>query len=583
VRDSATVGLDGSVRQSLLEVVGLTTQILTPAGARTVVHELSFTVHPNEVLALIGESGSGKSLTAQSITGLLPSPPARVVSGTAHFEGRDLLAMSKRELRLLRGDRIGMIFQEPLAALNPMMPVGDQIAETLVTHRGLTWQAARAETLRLLDRVRIHDPKSRAKLYPASLSGGMCQRIVIAAALACKPSLVIADEPTTALDATVQAEILSLLKELQAEVGCGVIFITHDMGIVRQVADRIVVMQNGRSVETGTTSDIFATPKCAYTRVLIDATSPATPKPATASVVSPLPSPLLIENLSLSFPRAPAMTSFTTPDRLFALDGISLTMNEGQTLALVGESGSGKTTLARAILGLTRTDNGRILVGGLDVEADRDCLRGRVQYVFQDPQSSLDPRWRAWQSVIEPLRLSGEHNTQILRANAAKLMRQVGLADFLDRFPHELSGGQRQRLGIARALSAAPQLIIADEPVSALDPSTRLQVLDLFEQIQQDTHVPMLFITHDFAVVTRVAHRVAVMRFGRVVELGPTAAVLGNPQHAYTRALINAAISGSVHELPHTSGHRIGPKGSTRPWNAASKVSDGHFVEIAET
>ncbi|MBB1250952.1 ABC transporter ATP-binding protein [Rhizobium sp. G21] len=569
-----------STDQPLLSVRGLTTKILTAAGPRTVVDGLSFDVKDNEILAIIGESGSGKSVATQSIMGLMPSPPAKVVGGQALFEGRDLLAMPPIELRALRGNRIGMIFQEPMAALNPMMAVGDQIAEALVTHRGLAWNAARAETLRLLDRVRIPDAAGRAKLHPSSLSGGMCQRVVIAAALACKPSLVIADEPTTALDATVQAEIIALIRDLQQEVGCGVIFITHDMGVVRQIADRILVMQTGRAIETGSRIDILDRPTQDYTRLLIKATSPATPKPPASAVATVSAPPLVIEDLIVSFARTRSMTSFKSQDRLFAMDGASLTVSEGETVALVGESGSGKTTIARAILGLVEPDNGRVLLKGQDVNTSGGRTRGRVQFIFQDPQSSLDPRYRAWRSVIEPLMLGGERDKVLLRRKAENLMAKVGLdGRYLDRYPHELSGGQRQRLGIARALSVKPDLVIADEAVSALDATTRLQVLELFEQIQAETRLPILFITHDFAVVTRIAHRVAVMRFGRMVEIGPTASVLAEPRHAYTRALIAAAQGGQVGALPASRGHRIGLKNSQRDWRPLVEVAPGHFVE----
>ncbi|WP_341678083.1 ABC transporter ATP-binding protein [Niveibacterium sp. SC-1] len=562
----------------LLSVANLTTCILTPAGPRTVVDGLDFTVEAGEVLALIGESGSGKSVATQSLLGLLPSPPGRVVAGTALFEGRDLLALTPAQLQQVRGNRIGAIFQEPMAALNPMLPVGEQIAETLVTHRNMDRQAARAEALRLLDRVRIPDAAARARLHPVALSGGMCQRVVIAAVLACKPALVIADEPTTALDATVQAEILALLRELQAESGCGIVCITHDMDVVRQIADRVLVMRSGRAVESGTRDAVLQAPRHDYTRMLIEATRPATPRAPVAPAPKVATDPLVIEDLTVSFPRAQSLLAVRRAERLFAVDGVSLRVRAGETLALVGESGSGKSTLARAILGLAGIDAGRVRVQGRDVVTERERLRGRVQYVFQDPQSSLDPRWRAWQSVAEPLRLAGERRPGVLRETAAACMARVGLADHADRYPHELSGGQRQRLGIARALSVAPDLVIADEAVSALDAATRLQVLELLDRIQRDTGLPLLFITHDFSVVTRIAHRVAVLRFGQLLEIGPTAAVLQRPQHAYTRALIAAAMTGEAASLPGSRGHRLGAAGSQRPWRPMREVGDGHFV-----
>ena len=570
-------GTEVEASESLLHVHELTTELLTRAGPRVVVDRLSFDVRAGEVLAIVGESGSGKSVAMQSLLGLLPSPPGLVTGGSAHFEGRDLLRLPAAELRKLRGNRIGMIFQEPMSALNPVLRVGDQIAETLVAHRGMGWGAARAEAVRLLDRVRIPDAAGRAQLTPSALSGGMRQRVVIAAAIACKPALIVADEPTTALDATVQAEILELLRELQREMGCAVILITHDMAVVRQVAGRMLVMRQGQVLERGITAEVLAAPQADYTRTLIAATLPASGGPQSLGLRGARPA-LAVEDLVISFPRSTSLTSFAAQERLFAVDGISLTIAEGETLALVGESGSGKTTLARAILGLATIDAGRVRLAGEDIASNPAAARGKVQFVFQDPQASLDPRYRAWQSVSEPLRLAGESDKSKLRSKAAELLGLVGLdAGYLDRFTHELSGGQRQRLGIARALSVSPKLVIADEAVSALDATTRLQVLELFQQIQKQTALPFLFITHDFAVVTRVAHRVAVMRFGRLVEIGPTEAVMRNPQHAYTRALI-ASATGAATASPPSRGHRIGKAGSQRDWQPMRDLGNGHLV-----
>lgn len=569
----------------LLAVTGLRTEVLTRTGPRVVVDDLSFSVEPGEVLAIIGESGSGKSVAMQSLVGLLPSPPMRVAAGSALFKDLDLLKQPETVLRTVRGNHIGLIFQEPMSALNPMMPVGDQIAEAIVTHRSMGWSAARAEAIRLLDRVRIADAAGRSRLVPSALSGGMRQRVVIAAALACKPALVIADEPTTALDATVQAEILALLWELRAEVGCAVLFITHDMAVVRQIADRVLVMQHGRAIESGTRDALLANPVADYTRTLIAASAAAQPKPiaTTPSVETPRPPPLAIEDLVVSYPRSQSMFSFSKAERLFAVDGVSLTVGAGETVALVGESGSGKTTIARAILGLVNPEVGRIRINGEDVTTAGEWRRSRVQFVFQDPQSSLDPRYKAWQSVTEPLRIAGERNASRLRDKAATLLGQVGLgASYLDRLTHELSGGQRQRLGIARALSSSPDIIIADEAVSALDATTKLQVLELFEELQAATHLPLLFITHDFAVVSRIARTVAVMRFGRLVELGPTASVLATPQHPYTQSLIAAGSGASKSLAPSAAGHRIAAPGTQRTWRPMREALAGHFVAEEE-
>jgi peptide/nickel transport system ATP-binding protein len=562
--------------EPLLRVSELTTEVLTAAGPRIVVGQLSFDVGKAEILSIIGESGSGKSVAMRSLVGLLPQPPLLVTRGIARFEGRDLLTMPPAELRSVRGRRIGMIFQEPMSALNPAMSVGDQIAEPLVEHFGTDWRTARAEAVRLLDRARIPDAAARARLAPAELSGGMRQRVVIAAALACKPSLIIADEPTTALDASVQSEILGLLRELQREVGCSVILITHDMSVVRQVADRVLVMRNGRGVEQGTCADILTAPHAAYTQALVAASLPLTIDPPEIVAIDAGTDALTVKDLVVSFPREHRLFAIRKSERLFALDGVSFSLARGETLALVGESGSGKTTLARAILGLVPVEDGRIWLDGTDLVERPSAASGAVQYVFQDPQTSLDPRWPVWRSATEPLRLAGRSSD--LRANAARLFAEVGLNDsHLDRFPHQLSGGQRQRVGIARALSVSPSLVIADEAVSALDATTRLQVLDLLQAIQRRTGVPFLFITHDLAVVSRIAQRVAVMRFGRLVELGPVARVLSAPAHPYTRSLIDAALGKVAAPLPD-GGHRIGPSGSRRTWSTMLKIAPGHFV-----
>ena len=566
--------------QALLSVEGLTTEILTPAGPRSLAQDVSFAVRPRELLAVVGESGSGKSITMLSVLGLLPEPVA-VTAGHVVFEGQDLLALRPDDLRRIRGDRIGMIFQEPMSALNPVLSVGAQIAETLTVHRGLGRGAARAEAVRLLDRVRIPNAADRARLYPHQLSGGMRQRVVIAAAIACKPALLIADEPTTALDTTVQAEIVRLLAELRNDVGCAVVLITHDMGLVRDVADTVVVMSGGRVLEHGSREAVLTQPREAYTRTLIAASLPATAAPHPPSAPS---KPVLdVRDLIVSFPLRSGVFSGRRGHRLFAVDGVSFSVSPGETLALVGESGSGKTTIARALLGLAAIDAGGVWIGAKDVRASARG-RGTVQFVFQDPQASLDPRIRAWQSVIEPLVLAGEKDNSRLRVDATRLFADVGLGPgHLDRFPHELSGGQRQRLGIARALSVGPRVLIADEAVSALDASTRLQVLDLLAELQRRTSVAILFITHDFGVVSRLAHRVAVMRFGRILEIGRTAAVLGNPRHPYTQALL-AAVPGNAGGVtspppPIPPGaHRSAPAGTPTPWHPLQMVAEDHAV-----
>jgi peptide/nickel transport system ATP-binding protein len=522
----------------LLAVEGLATEILTPTGPRRILGGVSFTVNPGEVVALVGESGSGKSMTMQAITGLLPQP-AIVSKGTAVFQGRDLLRLPARALRSIRGDRIGMIFQEPMSALNPMLAVGDQIAETLTTHRGLGWTAARAEAVRLLDRVRVVDAKRVARLRPHELSGGMRQRVVIGAAIACRPALIIADEPTTALDASVQVEVIALLDELRHEVGCAILLITHDIGLVGEIADRACVMLKGEIVETGSAKAVIASPRTAYARALVTASLPAS-QPGRPPV-APAEPVLEVRDLTVSFGLRRSLFARSGKQRHVAVDDASLVLSPGETLALVGESGSGKTTLARAVLGLTPVDAGSVHISGVAPGASRADIASKVQFVFQDPQASLNPLFPAWRSVSEPLYLAGRHTALQLRTSAEAMLSQVGLGpDYLDRFPQELSGGQRQRLGIARALIRRPRILIADEAVAALDASTRMQILDLMLKLQTEHGLAYLFITHDLSVVARIAHRVAVMRHGRIVEAGDVATVFGEPKHDYTKLLLNS-------------------------------------------
>jgi peptide/nickel transport system ATP-binding protein len=538
----------------LLRVDGLVTEILTPAGPRRILDGVCFDIAPGEVVALVGESGSGKSMTMQAITGLLPQP-AIVSAGSALFQGCDLLRMPARALRALRGDRIGMIFQEPMSALNPMMPVGDQIAETLTTHRGLGWQAARGEAVRLLDRVRVVDAARVARLRPHELSGGMRQRVVIGAAIACKPALIIADEPTTALDASVQAEIITLLNELRHDVGCAILLITHDIGLVGAIADKACVMLSGRIVESGPAASIIMSPRTAYARTLVAASLPPT-QPGRPPVAQTEPV-LEVRDLTVSFALRRSLFARGGKDRHIAVDRANLSLRPGETLALVGESGSGKTTLARAILGLAPIAAGSIQLHGVAPGASRTDIASKVQFVFQDPQASLNPLFPAWRSVSEPLHLAGRHTAPELKAHAEALLLQVGLGpDTLYRFPHELSGGQRQRLGIARALIRRPHILIADEAVAALDASTRMQILDLLLKLQAEHSLAYLFITHDLSVVARIAHRVAVMRHGRIVETDDVATLFYEPKHPYTKLLLDA-LPGVPSRMPQRNAAHI--------------------------
>jgi peptide/nickel transport system ATP-binding protein len=562
----------------LLRVDGLTTDILTPAGPRAILRGVSFAISRGEVLSIVGESGSGKSMTMLSILGLL-AEPALVTSGSALFEGRDLLRLPAHDVRRLRGDRIGTIFQEPMSALNPMLAVGDQIAETLVVHRGLSWRTARRESVRLLDRVKVAEAGRVARLRPHELSGGMRQRVVIAAAIACKPSLLIADEPTTALDASVQAEIIALLGDLRREVGCAIVLITHDIALAAEIADRVCVMLNGAVIESGPIEALMQSPRSAYARTLVSASLP----PVTSARSKPPadPSPVLdVSDVTVTFPLRRGLLAIGAARHHVAVADASFSLARGETLAIVGESGSGKTTLARAILGLAPLARGTINIDGSPASENRKAARSAIQSVFQDPQASLNPLFRSWRSVAEPAYIQETRQRDELRPRAAALLSRVGLGpEFLDRLPHELSGGQRQRVGIARALMTEPKIVVADEAVAALDATTRLQILELLQSLQADRGISYLFITHDFAVVARIAHRVAVMRSGRIVEIGPVDAILRDARHAYTRSLLAVLQAMRTQHLAVDAAEiRGGRSGNMEPIGAFTKVGPDHYV-----
>jgi peptide/nickel transport system ATP-binding protein len=554
------------VTAPVLAVEGLTVSFRADGAWRPVVEELSFTIAPQETLAVVGESGSGKSVTALSVMRLLPPGQSRI-EGRIALDGRALLPLAEHEMRRVRGNEIAMIFQEPMTSLNPVLTVGFQVAEALIYHRGLGRAAAEAEALRLLERVRIPAARSRFHEFPHRFSGGMRQRVMIAMALACRPRLLIADEPTTALDVTIQAQILELVKMLQEEEGMSVLFITHDMGVVAEIADRVVVMHRGRAVEQGETRQIFAAARAPYTRALIAAVprlgsmlgqarplrfpvvdaetgESDTPTP-TPETVDAAERPLLeVAGLVTRFDIRSGFLSRVS-GRVHAVEDVSFALHRGETLALVGESGCGKSTTGRSILRLVPPTGGRILFEGADIASlDRGgliAMRRRMQMIFQDPFASLNPRKRVGAALAEPIvvhRLAGRAEAH---ARVAELLRRVGLApDMADRFPHEFSGGQRQRLCIARALALEPRLIVADEAVSALDVSVKGQVLNLLLDLQAELGLAYLFISHDIAVVERVSHRVAVMYMGEIVEIGPRAAIFGDARHPYTKRLIAA-------------------------------------------
>jgi peptide/nickel transport system ATP-binding protein len=513
--------------ETVLELEKLT--IALPAGAdrANAVSDVDLALRAGKVTCLIGESGSGKSLVARSILGLLPGPHVRVGGGRILFEGQDLAVVPRERMRAIRGAKIGMIFQEPMTALNPLHTIGRQLDEVLRIHTPLGKAARRARVLELIESVHLPDPTRIIRSYPHQLSGGQRQRAMIAMALLLNPHLLIADEPTTALDVTTQAQILYLIRELQREHGTSVLFITHDFGVVADIADEVAVLQRGTLVERGTAAAVLGAPSHPYTKALIAAVPkfmPPAPRPANTQ---------------------PFIGGRVTR----ALTGVTVELRRGETLGLVGESGSGKSTLARAITRLLPIDGGEILLDGTNIaqfsRRELRPVRKRVQMVFQDPYASLDPRQRVIDIIAEGPIIHGTPTAKA-RQEAQALLGLVGLdPSAAQRFPHEFSGGQRQRIGIARALALHPEVLVADEPVSALDVSVQAQVLALLADIKTRLHLSMLFVTHDLRVALQVCDRIAVMKQGEVVEVAPTAEIFFNPQHAYTKALFAAVPGGT--------------------------------------
>ena len=558
----------------LLRVENLCIDFRTEDGTVRAVDDLSFEIPRGGTLGLVGESGSGKSVTALSLMRLLPEPPAHIRGGRILFDGQDLLGLSPAAMQAIRGKRIGMIFQEPMTSLNPVYRVGEQIAEVLRRHEGLNRRAARERAIELLDQVGIPDPKRRVDAYPHELSGGQKQRVMIAQAMACEPQLLIADEPTTALDVTVQRQVLELMRDLQQRHGMSLLFITHDLGVMAEVADQVVVMYRSRKVEEGATRELFHHGQHPYTRGLVACRPSLTTNPRRLLTVSDFvdadgcqvepyaarlqpqvkrstaelaqaPVQLSVQDLVVRYPLRSGLFG-GVKQWLSAVDGVSFDIRRGQTYGLVGESGCGKTTLGRALLRLVEPAAGRVVFDGQDVTTATSqtlrALRRRMQIVFQDPYASLDPRMTVADILIEPLR---EHDIGAGRSEwldrARELLRKVGLdAMHLGRYPHEFSGGQRQRIGIARALAVQPEFIVCDESVSALDVSVQAQILNLLLDLQDEFGLTYLFISHDLGVVRFMADELGVMNRGKLVETGPSEAVFSDPQQDYTRTLLAA-------------------------------------------
>ena len=553
----------------MLEVRNLSIAFKTAAGLKSAVRDVSFTIRPGEILGLVGESGSGKTLTSLGVMGLLP-PNAVVTRGEVLVDGVDLIKRTPAELRRLRGRHVAMIFQDPMASLDPIFTCGDQIVEAILLHEPIGKAAARRKALELLEKVHIPDPARRMRAYPYELSGGQCQRVMIAMAVSCKPRIIIADEPTTALDVTVQKEVLDLLRGLNAEVGAAILLITHDLGVIYEVADRVAVMYAGELMEEAATRDLFAHPQDDYTKALIDSMpslglrqerlpvierdaegrvrsvrpQPRTRPAETGAPVAVDPHPLLeLKDLRKSYWVKP--TPLAAAVAMHAVDGVSFSIAPRTTLGLVGESGCGKTTLSRAIMRLSNPDSGQILFKGRDIaqlsERAMRPFRREIAMVFQNPYGSLNPRQTVADLVEAPMVIFEEGTPAERGKHMLQLLDAVGLPrSAAAKYPHEFSGGQRQRIAVARALALKPALVICDEAVSALDVSVQAQVLNLLKDLQVEFDLTYLFISHDLSVVEHISDTIAVMQKGRIVEAGPAEAIFKAPQHVYTRVLLDA-------------------------------------------
>ncbi len=589
----------------LLDIQEIETEFSTPTGVNKAVDKVSFNLKKGETLAIVGESGSGKSVTAMSILKLIPEPPGKIKGGSINFNRKLLNKCSDKEMRSIRGNDISIIFQEPMTALNPVLTVGSQITETVMRHQNISLKVAKKKALDMLELVKVPEPMRRANQYPHQLSGGMRQRIMIAIALACDPQILIADEPTTALDVTIQAEILSLLNSLKKKTDCSIIFITHDMAVVSQIADRVVVMFEGKKVEEGTVFDILEKPKHPYTKALLSAVPKlgdmknkpypeAIPIAGTNSKkIKPLKGLneklLDVKNLTTIFPISTGILGKVVAN-VRAVEDVSFSINKGQTFSLVGESGCGKSTVGRSILRLEKPANGKVLLENKDyLQLNKHELkkhRSNIQMVFQDPFASLNPRQKAGSIVDEMLKVHGYKDRDERYEIVSELFLRVGLnSQHMSNYPHEFSGGQRQRVAIARALALNPKLVILDEAVSALDVSVQASVLNLLMELQSEYQLSYLFISHDMAVVERVSHYIGVMYLGRIVEIGSRQTILNNPCHPYTKALLSAVPSTDPRKRKMDSEMRfrkivspIHPVGYEPPASEYKRLSEEHLV-----
>ena len=603
-----------------LEIKNLSVEFDVRGRTVNAVNDVSWNVKKGETLAIVGESGSGKSVSALAILKLIPNPPGKITSGSIIFEGKNIIKTSDAEIRDIRGKKISMIFQEPMTSLNPLMTIGKQISEVLDRHLKLSKKETYQRAKNILDIVQIPDSKRWLNGYPHEMSGGMRQRVMIAMALVCEPTVLIADEPTTALDVTIQAQILGLIKKLQKDIGMSVVFITHDMGVVAEIADRVVVMLGGKKVEEGNVNEIFHNPKHPYTKSLL-AVVPRLGSMRGRSLPAKFsnldikrtegddvietnnnelidikdnvrrsePPILEIENLTTRFS---IKSSFGfSKGNVHAVEGIDLLLLQGETIGIVGESGCGKSTLGKSIMRLVEPNSGKIKIRGKDIislsKKDMFPIRKEVQIVFQDPYSSLNPRLTVGQIVSEGMKLHKVcHETEI-KDKLIEVFKKVGLSEFhINNYPHEFSGGQRQRIGIARALALSPSIIIADEAVSALDVSIQAQVINLMMELQEEYGLSYLFISHDMAVIERVCHKVAVMYLGEIVELGSRSQVFENPQHPYTKKLMKAVpiadpklrkkeFNLMTDEIPSL----VKPNGYEPEKINLIKVEEGHFIK----